>query len=264
MSKVFSLEIEENMEPTFPLRETKKVGAVIIGGNFQGLGVLRSLGKQHVPVYLLDQDLCIGRFSRYTTKFFRCPDVKQETRFLAFLTDLAIKEDLKGWVVYPNDDETVRFLAKNKESLEKYYRITTPSWDIVKFAYDKSLTTEAARRSGVTVPGVYYPRTVAELEQFDIKFPVILKPSVKEPFYNRTKKKAIKIDSRQELIAEYSRSVPLLGEGQVLMAQEFIPGGVNNLFSVGRSPHAPAPDGLRPCHDLRRDGRHSRTGRDGP
>ena len=32
----------------------EQVGAVIIEGHFQGLGLLRSLGRRNVPTYLLD------------------------------------------------------------------------------------------------------------------------------------------------------------------------------------------------------------------
>jgi D-aspartate ligase len=170
----------------------ERVGAIIIGGNFQGLGVLRSLARQKVPICLLDQGLCIGRFSRYTNKFLKCPDVRQEALFFHFLTELARKENLRGWVVYPNDDETVRFLAKHKEPLEEYYRLVTPSWDIVRFAYDKRLTGEVAERCGIAIPRTFYPQKTEELEQLDIGFPAIIKPSVKEPFYSRTERSLLK------------------------------------------------------------------------
>ncbi len=48
-----------------------KIGAVITGGDFQGLGVMRTLAKKEIPVILLDSDLCISRFSRFKKKFFR-------------------------------------------------------------------------------------------------------------------------------------------------------------------------------------------------
>ena len=56
---------------TFAHPPNEKVGAVIIGGHFQGLGILRSLARHNVPIYLLDQELCIGRFSRYAKRFAR-------------------------------------------------------------------------------------------------------------------------------------------------------------------------------------------------
>jgi len=210
----------------------KKVGAVIIGGDFQGLAILRSLARWHVPVCLLDHELCISRFSRYPKKFMRCPSVTEESVLLSFLVDLGKKEDLKGWVVYPNDDETVRFLAKHKDQLEEYYRISTPPWDIVKFAYEKRLTYQLAERIGIAVPKTFYPTSIEELEALNMQFPVIIKPSVKQPFYRTMKKKAIRADTKEELVGIFQESVSKV-EGLEVMVQELIPGGPNFLYSVG-------------------------------
>lgn len=210
----------------------KKVGAVIIGGDFQGLGILRSLARWNVPVCLLDHELCISRFSKYPKKFMKCPSVTQELAFLSFFVDLSKKEDLEGWVVYPNDDETVRFLAKHKDELEKHYRISTPAWDVVKFAYEKKLTYQLAERCSIAVPKTFYPTRVEDLERFNLEFPVIIKPSVKQPFYRKMKRKAIRVDTKRELIDLVQRSLYTV-EGLEIMIQELIPGGPNSLFSVG-------------------------------
>ena len=211
-----------------------EAGVIVIGGHFQGLGLLRSLGRQNIPVYLLDKEQCIGRFSKYVKKFLRCPDVsKDESRFLEFLINLARKESLKGWIIYPNDDETVSFLARNRERLEEYYRVSTPPWDIVKYAYDKALTYDIAEKCGVAIPETYYPESIDELKQIDMEFPVVIKPSIKEPFYRRTSRKAILVKDRDRLIKEYTGALKAIAPSQALMVQEFIPGGTRNLLSVG-------------------------------
>ena len=210
----------------------KKVGAVVIGGDFQGLAILRSLARWHIPVCLLDHEWCISRFSKYPKKFVRCPSVTEELALLSFLVDLGKKEDLKGWVVYPNDDETVRFLAKHKDQLEEHYRIPTPPWDIVKFAYEKRLTYQLAERIGIAVPRTFYPTSVEDLEALNIEFPVIIKPSIKQPFYRKMKRKAIRADTKQELVDLFKESISKV-EGLEIMIQELIPGGPNFLFSVG-------------------------------
>ncbi len=211
---------------------SKKIGAVIIGGDFQGLGILRSLARKNVPVCLLDKGLCIGRFSRYTKKFKRCPSVGQEALFFNFLIDLAREQELRGWLIYPNDDETVCFLAKHKEKLGEYYKVTTPSWDVVRFAYEKRLTYQLAEKSGIAIPRTFYPGNVSELGRLDIEFPVIIKPSVKEPFYTKTRKKAIQVNDREQLIREFTKAASLINSSG-LMVQELIPGGPDYLFSVG-------------------------------
>jgi D-aspartate ligase len=212
--------------------QREQVGVVVIGGHFQGLGLLRSLGSRNVPTYLLDRGTCIARFSRYTNRFSKCPDVREESLFLEFLMDLAKKENIEGWIIYPNDDETVYFLAKYREQLEEYYRITTPPWDTVKFAYDKRLTYELAEKCNIATPETFCPSKVEELKQLDIKFPVILKPSVKEPFFSKTRKKAIQVNDRKQLIDGYNKAARVVNGWQI-MVQDRIPGGARNLFSVG-------------------------------
>jgi D-aspartate ligase len=211
----------------------RRIGAVVIGGHFQGLGILRSLGRQNVPVYLLDMGYCIGMYSRYVKRFLKCPDVRNHALSLEFLIDLARKENLKGWVLYPNDDETVCLLAKHKEQLEEYYRVTTPSWDVAKFAYDKMLTYQLAEQLNIPVPKTFCPKSVEEIEQLDLEYPVIIKPSIKVPFYSLTKKKAIQVINKKELVEEYVRAAKSIDTSQTLMVQELITGGSPNLFSVG-------------------------------
>ena len=82
-------------ESTTHVHPTEPVGVVILGGDFQALGVTRSLARRNVPVYLLDKGLCIGRFSRYIWKFGKCPDAKEETLLFRFLISLARKESEK-------------------------------------------------------------------------------------------------------------------------------------------------------------------------
>ncbi len=223
----------QERQPAIPIHRNGKIGAIVVGGHFQGLGLLRSLARQHVPTYLLYGGICIARFSKYVKRYAKYPDLKREDHFFEFLTDLARRENLEGWLIYPNDDEMVYFLAKYRERLEQYYRVTTPSWDIVKFAYDKMLTYKLAEQCHIDIPKTYYPRNAEELEQLDIEFPVIIKPSVKEPFFSRTRRKAIRVDNRRDLVDEYTKAATLVGPSQTVMVQELIPDGARNLFSVG-------------------------------
>jgi len=208
----------------------EKIGAIIIGGDFQGLGILRSLARRNIPVCLLDSKFCIGRFSRYRKKFIKCPNPSNEASFLNFLLGLAVKENLKGWIVYPTTDETVYFLAKYKRQLEKYYRIPTPSWEIVKFAYDKKLTYQLAQEFGIAIPKTFYPKDVGELSKLELEFPVIIKPSIKPHFYSKTKLKAIQAGNKKELIEQFEKTTSIIDKSEI-MVQKLIPGGPNHLFS---------------------------------
>src|SRR3989304_7406821 len=152
-------------------------GALVIGGDFQGLGVLRSLKKRGISTYLIDWEFSIGRFSRQKDKFLRCPEVKNEYIFLNFLKELAQKENLWGWVVYANDDETIRFLSQHKKELERFYKIPVPEWSIINNIYNKILTYQLAREINVATPKTFCPKNLGDLSQLNFEFPVIIKPA---------------------------------------------------------------------------------------
>jgi predicted ATP-grasp superfamily ATP-dependent carboligase len=95
--------------------------------------------------------------------------------------------------------------SPNKKLLDKYYRIPTPAWEITRFAAEKKLTYQLAEQFDIPVPATHYPQCIEQLEEMTVIFPVILKPSVKEPFYSLTKKKAIQVTNRRQLLAEFNR-----------------------------------------------------------
>ena len=70
----------------------EKVGAIITGGDFQALGVLRTLARKDIPIIMLDSDHCIGKYSKYKKKFFRSPRPSNDQSYVDFLIDLAKKE----------------------------------------------------------------------------------------------------------------------------------------------------------------------------
>ena len=90
----------------------ERIGAVITGGDFQGLGAIRTLAKKDIPIILLDSDFCISRFSKYKKKFFKSPHPSEKESYCEFLVDLARREKIQGWVIYPNSDESVYVLSK--------------------------------------------------------------------------------------------------------------------------------------------------------
>ena len=105
---------------------TRKIGVLITGGDFQALGALRSLARKDVPICLLDNDFCISKYSRYRNIFLRSPSPFDEDAYVAFLVDLAVNKKFGGWIILPNSDKAVYVLSKNKELLEKYFKIPTP------------------------------------------------------------------------------------------------------------------------------------------
>jgi len=208
----------------------KKVGAVITGGDFQALGVMRSLAKRDIPIILLDSDHCIAKYSRFKKKFFRSPHPSDEESYLNFLIDLAKKEEIRGWVIFPNSDSAVYVLSKYKNILEKFYRVPTPTWEITQYVYNKKKFYQLAEENKIPIPKTYYPSSLDKLKELNLQFPVIIKPSITDHLYNKVKIKAIRINNRGELVKTYQWVSSIINPSEVLV-QEFIPGGPSHLYS---------------------------------
>jgi D-aspartate ligase len=209
---------------------TDKPGAVITGGDFQGLGVVRTLGRKGIPVLLLDSDHCIGRYSRFTKKFVKAPHPAEAEAYFDFLMDVAKKENIQGWVIFPNSDEAVHVLSRHKELLEKFYRVPTPRWEVIRNVYMKKETYRVAEENGIPVPKRYEANTLEELKGLDLSYPLVIKPSVRHHFYNKTKIKGFRINSQEELMKIYAQVSSIIDPSEIIV-QDFIPGGPKNLYS---------------------------------
>jgi D-aspartate ligase len=114
-----------------------KNGAVVVGGDYQGLGILRSLGRQGVPVCVVDDERSISRFSRYCTHFEKLPDLRGERNTVDSLLEIGTRLNLHGWVLYPTREELVAAFSRNRTELAEVFRVPTADWDVVKWAWDK-------------------------------------------------------------------------------------------------------------------------------
>jgi D-aspartate ligase len=208
---------------------TAGVGGVVIGGDFQGLGIARSLGRHGVPVFTVDDERSITRYSRYCTNAVRVPDLRDETRTIETLLQIGRDRKLKGWVLYPTRDETVAALSHHREQLSGCFRVPTPEWSCVRWAWDKRNTYKLAQELGISTPQTWSPRRIEELDEIDADFPVVIKPAIKENFIYTTKVKAWRADNRKELVSRFQQAAGFVPAGE-LMIQDLIPGGSEQQF----------------------------------
>lgn len=116
-------------------------GAVVIGGDYQGLGIVRSLGRHGVPVCIVDDEHSIARFSRHATMSVRVPNLRDENAAIASLMELGQALDLKGWVLFPTRDELVAAFSRHRDALSAIYRVHTCKWDAIQWIWDKETPT---------------------------------------------------------------------------------------------------------------------------
>lgn len=221
--------MENKALPTWP-PTGKRPGAVVVGGDFHGLAIVRSLGRHGVPVVVVDDEYSIARFSKYTTRAVRAPNLRKEKETVDFLLNLGQKLDLKGWVLFPTRDEFVAALSRYKAPLSELFRVPTPEWEITKWAWNKWNTYSMAQKLDIPIPRTWCPRTLEDIDKIDAEFPLCIKPSVKVDFFYATRAKAWRANSREELKDLFQRASRHVGSNEVLV-QEIIPGEGTCQFS---------------------------------
>lgn len=207
------------------------VGAVVVGGDYQGLGIVRSLGRQGIPVCIVDDELSISRYSRYSTKFVKVADLRDERTSVDTLLKIGRQLGLDGWVLYPTREELVAAFSRNRDELSELFRVPTPEWESVRWAWDKRNTYRLAGELGIPIPATHYPRNVEQLSELEgFAPPFAIKPAIKEHFLYATKAKAWCANSHSELKDLFEKASELVNPGEI-MVQEIIPGGGTQQFA---------------------------------
>jgi predicted ATP-grasp superfamily ATP-dependent carboligase len=210
--------------------KSKQVGAVVIGGEHPGLGVARSLGSRGIPVCVIDDQHSISQFSKYVTRVVRVKDLRDEHNTIESVIEAGQRYGLEGWVLFPTRDETVAAFSRHRNRLEQFFRVTTPGWDTVQWAWDKKNTYELAAELGIPVPHTYNPRSEAELRDLYGRLPLAVKPAVKENFFYATGAKAWRAETPDQLHDLFRKAIRQIRPEEILV-QEIIPGDGQQQYS---------------------------------
>src|SRR5579864_6280739 len=207
--------------------DENRPGAIVLGGNFVGLGIVRSLGSRGIRTWVFDADRSksIAQFSRYTTRFIETKEA---------ITDVLLSEgrkhQLNGWVIFPVADDYVETVSANHQDLSAIFRVTTAPPQVARLALDKRLTYRRAHELGIAAPWTSVGNTLTEVEAEGIPYPVILKPAINHHFFPQTNIKALPAENPPELQRAFTQMSRYISANEILV-QERIPGGGENQFS---------------------------------
>jgi predicted ATP-grasp superfamily ATP-dependent carboligase len=205
-------------------RREAATGALVIGGDYKSLGIVRSLGRHGIRVWLLTDEHLLAATSRYVERSFPWP-MAREPEQVEYLLELARTHGLDGWALFPNGDESAALLARNREALAERYRLTIQvPWETLRWAYDKRLTYRLAADLGVDHPRTCYPRDRNDVLAYAGGFPAILKPATRVEMNRFTVAKAWRVEDPTTLVARYDEAAGLI-DPSLIMIQELIPGG---------------------------------------
>jgi len=205
-------------------------GALVMGADYRALGVVRSLGRRGIPVWVISQGgHLVAAASRYVDRRLPWPDADDLAK-VDYLLALCATHKLHGWVLIPTDDYTVGLVSGHHEVLASAYCVTVPAWEKLCWACDKRLLHQLAERLGVHQPWTVCPANREEVAKIDYPFPVILKPAVRLRPSSLSIPKAWLAEDRCSLVASYDQATAALSS-EHLIIQEIVPGGGEAQFS---------------------------------
>jgi predicted ATP-grasp superfamily ATP-dependent carboligase len=209
-----------------PAAAGENVGAVVIGGDHPGLAIARSLGPRGIPVFVIDDQHSISKFSRYTTRVVRVDDLRDPQRTVDSVLEIGHRYGLKDWVLFPTRDETVMAFSRHRQRLAEFFRVTTPAWESTRHVWDKYNTYKLAEQIGIPSPRTWNVASRQELPSLYRRLPLAIKPAIKENFFYATGAKAWRADTPEELNALFDAAAHNIQMSEI-MIQEIIPGDGN-------------------------------------
>jgi len=223
-----AISIDERMIGRTSSNQT--TGALVIGGEHPGLGVARSLGRRGIPVFIIDDQRSVCAFSRYATHTIRVPDLRDEQKTIDSVLEVGRRFNLRDWVLFPTRDETVAAFSRHRDELKAFFRVTTPGWESIKWAWNKRNTYQLATELGIPCPRTFTPESIDELAELDRFLPLAVKPAVKENFFYATGAKAWRAETPAQLRELYRQACNQIDPEHILI-QEIIPGGGDQQLS---------------------------------
>lgn len=213
-----------------PQSRRTNVGALVLGGDYQGLGIVRSLGARGIPVYVLDDQYCVSRFSRYATRVIKVDNLLDERKTVDAVLEVGRRFDLRDWVLFPTRDENVAAFSRYRDELAEFFRVTTGQWNSIEWAWNKTKTYELAQTLGIPIPRTFHVQSSGELESLYANLPLAIKPAIKENFFYETGVKAWRANTVEELHNFYEKAARQISPDEILI-QELIPGSGSEQYS---------------------------------
>jgi len=150
--------------------------AIVCNCYFNGLSIVRELGRRGVSVHALDSIRNVGTVSRYG-RFRRCPNpIDSEAAFVRYLESIADEFDDRP-VLIPTNDQWASAVARHCERLAEAYRPCVASQSVVELLLQKDRFYEWATERDYPVPETW--RATEHASVPEAAFPIVAKPAVR-------------------------------------------------------------------------------------
>lgn len=205
--------------------------AVVCDASFvNGLTAIRSLGRMGAPVFAVDhRPSALGFRSRHAMPVAAPDPGADPAGYAALLRELGDAIGSSSPIL-PTHDPPVNAIARHRDELGDRFRYPFPDRDTLALVQSKREQLARAAAADVDIPDTAHPRSGAEAvaEATRIGYPVLVKPSNPDGFRRRFRRQAFRCENPEELARAYADAEPFEP-----MVQELIPGGDDELYTVG-------------------------------
>jgi len=187
-----------------------------------GLAAIRSLARSGVKVIAVDHRRgALGFRSRYALPVLAPDPAVDPDGFAGVLAELGDALGRPG-PIFPTHDAPLNAIAQAHDRLGARFLYPFPAWDVLGPIQTKRFQLEQAAAAGIPVP-----RTL-DAPSDELGYPVLVKPSEPVGFRQAFGKQSFRCETRAELDEAFERARPYDP-----LVQEFIPGGDDELYSLG-------------------------------
>jgi predicted ATP-grasp superfamily ATP-dependent carboligase len=137
--------------------------------------------------------------------------------------DLAKREQLRGWFLIGSNDHIVENLTLHQNELAQYYKMMVPSKEQLFDIINKARLLDRASSCGTSIPTTCYLETQEKARL--MRYPLLIKGCHGLSFFKATHRKAIQVNSYDELCAAL-KDIRVLTDD--VMIQELIPFDAHN------------------------------------
>ena len=197
------------------------VPVIVLGGENNALSVVRSLVKEGIPTYALNQPAVPAMSSRYVRRIDTGRG-NTPSDWLGYLTSSA-SDHLSGAVLMCCSDEAIKLVAENSKALSAKYILEPCPPQVRLQLLDKLTTYQTAEACGIPYPKFWRIGESASLDMVaaECRYPLVLKPRLSQDWL-QLGAKYLRADNEDALRRQGARCS---GLGVPIVVMEFVPGG---------------------------------------
>jgi len=212
--------------------------AIVFNTFFNGLGVIRALGKNNIDIIALDKTKnTVGKYSKYTDEFYKVTDPNiDDEKFINDLIDIGKNYSEKP-VLFPTNDSWSIAISKYKEKIEKYFLTYNPDYSVMEKIINKKKFYKIMTKENILVPQTYEVEDYEHLKKIKnkLKYPIIMKPNSRMDVNRKSKETKIYNSNRIIEINKFEdfKEYKDLIDNYDFLIQQKIPGLSNRMFTIG-------------------------------